>query len=76
MPAITSGKVLVTGVNGFIAGWVAKALLEQGFSVRGTVRSMDKAGLIRNVLGAYGDRLEFSVVTDITKVSTGNVMTR
>ncbi|RPD61448.1 NAD dependent epimerase/dehydratase [Lentinus tigrinus ALCF2SS1-6] len=66
MPAVKSGKILVTGVNGFIAGWVAKELLEQGFSVRGTVRSTEKGEHIRKALAAYGDRLEFAVVQDIT----------
>lgn len=41
-----SGKavVLVTGASGFIAGSVVKLLLERGYEVRGTVRSLaDKA---------------------------------
>ncbi|KAI0718808.1 NAD dependent epimerase/dehydratase [Cerioporus squamosus] len=66
MPVVNSGKVLVTGVNGFIAGWVAKELLDQGFSVRGTLRSAEKASPIRKVFASYGDRLEFAVVEDIT----------
>ncbi|RDX50524.1 NAD dependent epimerase/dehydratase [Lentinus brumalis] len=66
MPAVKSGKVLVTGVNGFIAGWVTQLLLEHGFTVRGTVRSAEKAIPIRNVLAAYGDRLEITVVEDMT----------
>ena len=73
MPAITEGKVLVTGINGFIAGWIAKELLEQGFSVRGTVRSLDKAAPIAEALGSYSDRLEFVSVEDITKVRTTSV---
>ncbi|KAJ7109565.1 D-lactaldehyde dehydrogenase [Mycena crocata] len=39
MPAISSGKVLVTGANGFVATWTIQFLLEHGFSVRGAVRS-------------------------------------
>ncbi|RDX50525.1 NAD dependent epimerase/dehydratase [Lentinus brumalis] len=66
MPPIKSGKVLVTGVNGFIAGWVAQELLAQGFSVRGTVRSAEKATSIQKVFAAYADRFEFAVVEDIT----------
>jgi nucleoside-diphosphate-sugar epimerase len=31
---------LVTGVSGYLASWIAKQLLEQGFRVRGTVRSL------------------------------------
>ncbi|KAI0716798.1 NAD dependent epimerase/dehydratase [Earliella scabrosa] len=67
MPAISEGKVLVTGINGFIAGWIAKELLEHGFSVRGTVRSLDKAAPIAKALASYSDRLEFVSVEDITK---------
>ncbi|OBZ78027.1 NADPH-dependent methylglyoxal reductase GRE2 [Grifola frondosa] len=67
MPAITSGKVLVTGANGYIAIWVVQALLNQGFSVRGTVRSESKAGHLREVFKSFGDKLEIVVVQDITK---------
>ena len=70
MPAISAGKVLVTGANGFIAGWIVKYLLERGFSVRGTVRSLDKADSLRSVLAINADRLEFVKVEDITAVRT------
>lgn len=68
MPAVTSGKVLVTGVNGFIAVWVAKTLLDAGFSVRGTVRSESKAGHLRTLFASAGDKFEVVIVDDITKV--------
>ncbi|THG95051.1 hypothetical protein EW026_g6529 [Hermanssonia centrifuga] len=32
MPAVNSGKILVSGANGYIAVWVVKKLLEQGYS--------------------------------------------
>ncbi|TBU34313.1 NAD(P)-binding protein [Dichomitus squalens] len=67
MPASTTGKVLVTGANGFIAGWIIKDLLEQGFIVRGTVRSLEKAEGLRKALSAHGDRLEIFVVEDIAE---------
>ncbi|KAI0367230.1 NAD-P-binding protein [Pilatotrama ljubarskyi] len=67
MPAITSGKVLVTGANGYIAVWVVKSLLDQGFSVRGTVRSESKAKHLRETFKSYGDKLEVVIVEDITK---------
>jgi CDP-glucose 4,6-dehydratase len=35
-------KVLVTGANGFIGGWLCKALVEQGADVYGTVFSENK----------------------------------
>ncbi|TBU39265.1 NAD(P)-binding protein [Dichomitus squalens] len=53
MPAITTGKIL--------------DLLEHGFSVRATVRSLEKADALKSVFGVtYGDRLEFVVVNDFT----------
>ncbi|KAI0746586.1 NAD(P)-binding protein [Daedaleopsis nitida] len=68
MPAITSGRVLVTGANGYLAAWVVKDLLDSGFSVRGTVRSESKATYLREYFGKiYGDRFEVVIVEDITK---------
>ncbi|TBU38649.1 NAD(P)-binding protein [Dichomitus squalens] len=67
MPAITSGKVLVTGANGYIAVWVVKAFLDQGFSVRGTVRSESKATHLRSLFKSFGDKFEVVIVEDITK---------
>ncbi|OSD07837.1 NAD-P-binding protein [Trametes coccinea BRFM310] len=67
MPALTSGKVLVTGANGYIAVWVVKTLLEHGFSVRGTVRSESKAAHLRKLFNSYGDKFEVVIVEDITK---------
>lgn len=58
----------MTGANGFIAVWVVKTLLEQGFAVRGTVRSESKAAHLRETFASYGDKLEIVIVEDITKV--------
>lgn len=69
MPAIQSGKVLVTGANGYIALWVVKSLLEKGFSVRGTVRSEAKVTHLKETFKSYGNRFEVVVVEDITKAS-------
>lgn len=33
--------VLVTGASGYVAGWIVKALLDQGHTVHGTVRDPD-----------------------------------
>ena len=68
MPAVKSGKVLVTGANGYIAAWTVNTLLEQGYSVRGTVRSEAKAVALRQTFSKYGDRLEAIVIDDIAKV--------
>ena len=61
-------KVLVTGANGFVAIWVVKTLLEQGYAVRGTVRSSEKGNHLMSMFKKYGDKLELAVVGDITKV--------
>ncbi|KAJ7351307.1 D-lactaldehyde dehydrogenase [Mycena albidolilacea] len=66
MPAITSGKVLVSGANGYIAVWVVRTLLEHGFSVRGAVRSADKGKHLTQLFAPYGEKFEIVVVPDIT----------
>ena len=68
MPAITSGKVLVSGASGFIAVWVVKDLLEAGFTVRGTVRSKDKGEYLK---GMFKSGFEYVIVEDIEKVRLG-----
>ncbi|TFK81177.1 NAD(P)-binding protein [Polyporus arcularius HHB13444] len=67
MPAVTSGKVLVTGANGYVAVWVVKSYLEKGFAVRGTVRSESKGKYLRQLFQSYGDKFELVVVDDITR---------
>ncbi|RPD79310.1 NAD(P)-binding protein [Lentinus tigrinus ALCF2SS1-7] len=68
MPAVVSGKVLVTGANGYVAAWVLEDLLENGFAVRGTVRSESKTAHLREHLKAFGEKLEFVIVDDMTGV--------
>ncbi|MEF2551413.1 NAD-dependent epimerase/dehydratase family protein [Aurantimonas sp. A2-1-M11] len=61
-------QVLLTGISGFIAGHVALQLLDAGFSVRGTVRSLRQAETIREAMVAAGadvGRLSF-VEADLT----------
>ncbi|KAJ7731808.1 NAD-P-binding protein [Mycena maculata] len=67
MPAISTGKVLVSGANGYIAVWVVRTLLEHGFSVRGAVRSADKGKHLDKLFAPYGDRFERITVPDITQ---------
>lgn len=80
MPAVPSPssdasvRVLVSGANGFIALHVVSILLEQGFTVRGTVRSAEKGRLLaERFQGTYGERFEWIVVDDIAKVSACNL---
>ncbi|KAJ8522802.1 hypothetical protein ONZ45_g648 [Pleurotus djamor] len=68
MPTVPpGGKVLVTGITGFIACWVAKTLLERGYSVRGTARSEARAKFVRELFALYGEALEIVIVEDIAK---------
>jgi dihydroflavonol-4-reductase len=45
------GRVLVTGASGYIAGFVIKALVADGWQVRGTIRSLARAAEVRATLG-------------------------
>ena len=60
--------VLVTGGTGFIAQHCMVALLQQGFTVRTTVRTLSREGEVREHLRVAGiepgDRLSF-VRTDL-----------
>ncbi|KAI0262299.1 D-lactaldehyde dehydrogenase [Gloeopeniophorella convolvens] len=60
-------KVLVTGANGYLAAWAVKKYLEEGYAVRGTVRSVTKSAFLNDIFAEYGDRFELVVVEDITK---------
>ena len=71
-----TGKVLVTGVNGFIGAWTLKAFLEAGYAVRGTVRDESKVAHLRSVFAEYAERLEFVTVPDITEVRRQDPNTR
>ena len=49
------GSVLVTGATGFVGKWTVVELLKAGYSVRGTIRCMDKADQVRkSVAGQVG----------------------
>jgi nucleoside-diphosphate-sugar epimerase len=61
-------RVLVTGANGHTGMWVARTLLEQGYSIRCTVRSLEKGRQLRHYFYSYGARVEIIVVHDITEV--------
>lgn len=71
MPTITTGdKILVSGANGYIAMWAVRLFLERGYFVRGTVRSEDKAGFMKEYFSSIGfdDKFETFIVEDIVKV--------
>jgi nucleoside-diphosphate-sugar epimerase len=57
-----AGVVLVTGGSGFIGGWCVISLLQRGYRVRATVRSLARADEVRSAIAGVvdpGDRLSF-----------------
>jgi nucleoside-diphosphate-sugar epimerase len=57
-----SDQVLLTGISGFLGGHVALALLEAGYTVRGSLRNPAKADQVRATLSKAGadlTRLDF-----------------
>ncbi|KIL60770.1 hypothetical protein M378DRAFT_130340 [Amanita muscaria Koide BX008] len=68
MPVVLpAAKVLVSGASGYIAAWLVRTLLQQGYSVRGTARSKEKGAFLLDLFKSYGDKFEFVVVEDMTK---------
>jgi len=64
-----SGRVLLTGISGFLGGHVALQLLNAGYTVRGSVRNLSRADKVRSTLASAGadvSRLEF-VALDLLK---------
>jgi len=57
--------VLVTGISGYAASYVAQELLEQGYTVRGTVRNVKKADGVRKLF--EGKKVELVEVPDIAQ---------
>ncbi|KAK0205610.1 D-lactaldehyde dehydrogenase [Desarmillaria ectypa] len=68
MPSLNPpSKVLVSGANGYIAAWIVRTLLERGYAVRGTVRSLAKGQHLMDTFKSYGNKLEIVVVDDMSK---------
>lgn len=71
IPANLNARVLVTGANGYVAAWVVRSLLEQGYIVRGTVHSQSKGKQLKKTFTSehYSDKFKYVIIEDFTKVS-------
>lgn len=54
-----AGKVLVTGGSGYIAGFLIRQLLAEGWTVHATVRSAKREAELRPLLGGTTETLRF-----------------
>ncbi|KAK8129634.1 hypothetical protein PG999_002014 [Apiospora kogelbergensis] len=62
-------KILITGLNGYLAGRTAEAVLKAGYDVRGTVRRLAAGNEVKDALVKMGyseDRIEVVEVPDVT----------
>ncbi|KAH6620178.1 ketoreductase [Boeremia exigua] len=63
----STGTILVTGANGYIASHVVKVLLDNGYNVRGTVRSDKAAAQLRETFPGFIDKhLSIAFVADLS----------
>lgn len=60
-------KVLVTGANGYLATWILRTLLEQGYAVKGAVRSAPKGEYLKKLFEQYGVAFSYIVIGDMAK---------
>ncbi|KDQ17960.1 hypothetical protein BOTBODRAFT_29279 [Botryobasidium botryosum FD-172 SS1] len=67
MPTIQPpATVLVTGASGYVAVPIVKELLDRGYNVRGTVRSLAKGDYLKNLFKAHEPRFQYVIVTDMS----------
>lgn len=52
-------KILVTGGSGYIAGFLIRQLVENGWQVHTTIRNLAREGEVRGWLNVPADRLQF-----------------
>jgi len=57
-----STPILVTGANGFIGSHIVKTLLEKGYTVRGTVRTLAKKDNYQNLYDLASDPTKLQLV--------------
>ena len=62
------GTVLVTGGSGYIAGFLIRQLIDEGWTVHTTIRSLSREAEVRSTLGVDDARLHF-FAADLTSDS-------
>lgn len=65
MPAVTSGKILVTGGSGYIGAWIVKLLVERNYSVVVAGRNQSQVDFITNRFPEYKGKVTSVVVPNI-----------
>ena len=66
---VNKNPVLVTGASGYIASWLVKYLLDDGYTVHGTVRSLENKDKIEHLLKPADDsegKLKLSISYSFT----------
>ncbi|KAJ5356645.1 NAD dependent epimerase/dehydratase [Penicillium concentricum] len=64
---MSSGKrVLLTGANGFVASHILSILIDQGYAVTATVRSLSKGEAIIKTHPSWKGKIDFAIVSDFT----------
>jgi len=59
--------ILITGINGYIASALGQLVLSNGYSLRGTSRSVKSAlPLLTGAYAAYSDRVEIIEIPSMT----------
>lgn len=73
MPAFsTTGTILVTGANGFLAAWMVRTLLDRGHHVVGTVRTARTGEALKKQFlekeGKKAELFEYAIIPDLSAV--------
>ncbi|KAI1340915.1 hypothetical protein F5Y15DRAFT_378322 [Xylariaceae sp. FL0016] len=66
----TKGTILITGLNGYLAGRTAELALKDGYRVRGTVRNLEAGDKVKTTLcdlGYRADDVEVVYVADVSQ---------